>query len=120
MDNNVRPHSVAHSANGAVYAVDSDTGSSAAISGISVPNVDGIVISGSRLWAVQGFSNQITRILLKDDLTAGTVDKVITSDEFQIPSTAARFGSTLAVVQAKFDTGFPPTADTYEVVLVNT
>jgi hypothetical protein len=38
---------------------------------------------------------------------------------FQVPTTAARFGSRLAVVNAKFDTGFPPTADQYEVVVVD-
>jgi hypothetical protein len=46
------------------------------------------------------------------------VEEVITSDLFQTPTTAARFGSRLAVVNAKFDTGIPPTADQYEVVLV--
>jgi hypothetical protein len=44
---------------------------------------------------------------------------VITSPDFETPTTAARFGNTLAVVQAKFDTGFPPTAATYDVVLVH-
>ena len=67
---------------------------------------------------MQNFSNQITRIRLNNDLTSGTVVKVITSDLFQVPTTAARFGNLLAVVNAKFDTGFPPTADQYEVVLV--
>jgi sugar lactone lactonase YvrE len=109
---------VSHSANGALYTVDPKTGGSAAIAGISVPSVDGIVLSGRRLWAVQN-SNQITRILLNDDLTAGTVEKVIESNLFQVPSTAARFGHRLAVVNAKFDTGIPPTADQFEVVLVN-
>ena len=47
------------------------------------------------------------------------MEKVITSDLFQIPTTAALFGDRLAVVNAKFDTGFPPTADQYEVVLVD-
>ena len=37
---------------------------------------------------------------------------------FQTPATAARFGRRLAVVNAKFDTGIPPTADQYEIVLV--
>jgi sugar lactone lactonase YvrE len=109
---------VAHSGNGALYTVDPETGESAAIAGVSVPSVDGIVVSGRRLWAVQN-TNQITRILLNDDLTAGTVEKVITSKLFQVPTTAARFGNRLAVVNAKFDTGIPPTADQYEVVLVN-
>jgi hypothetical protein len=39
------------------------------------------------------------------------VEEVITTDLFQFPTTAARFGSRLAVVNAKFDTGKPPTAD---------
>jgi sugar lactone lactonase YvrE len=109
---------VAHSTNGALYTVDSDTGDSAAIAGISVPNVDGIELAGDNLWAVQNFSNQITRISLSDDLTTGTVEKVIRSELFQVPTTAARFGNTFAVMNAKFDTGFPPTADEYEVVIV--
>jgi sugar lactone lactonase YvrE len=109
---------VAHSGNAALYTVDPNTGASAAIAGISVPNVDGLELSGKNLWAVQNFNNQVTRIRLNDDLTSGTVVKVINSEAFQIPTTAARFGNLLAVVNAKFDTGFPPTADQYEVVLV--
>ena len=108
---------VAHSANGQLYTVDPRTGASATIAGVSVPQVDGIVLEGRRLWAVQN-SNQVTRIRLDGHLTSGVVEKVITSDLFQTPSTAARFGRRLAVVNAKFDTGIPPTADQYEIVLV--
>jgi sugar lactone lactonase YvrE len=110
---------VAHSTNGALYTVDPVNGASATIAGVSVPNVDGIVLQGRRLWAVQNFSNQVTRIRLHPHLTSGVVEKVITSDLFQVPTTAARFGNRLAVVNAKFDTGFPPTADEWEVVLVD-
>jgi hypothetical protein len=53
------------------------------------------------------------------DLDSGVVEEVITSDRFQVPTTAARFGSHPAVVDAKFDTGFPPTADQYQVILVD-
>jgi sugar lactone lactonase YvrE len=109
---------VAHSTKGELYTVDPRTGASAIIAGVSVPTVDGIVLEGRRLWAVQN-SNQVTRIRLGRHLTSGVVEKVITSDLFQTPSTAARFGSRLAVVNAKFDTGIPPTADQYEVVLVH-
>ena len=110
---------VAHSATGQLYRVDPSTGASAAIAGISVPNVDGIVLEAGRLWAVQNFSNQVSRIRLAPDLASGVVEAVITSDLFQTPTTAARFGSRLAVVNAKFDTGIPPTADQYEVIVVN-
>jgi sugar lactone lactonase YvrE len=108
---------VAHSTNGQLYTVDPTTGASATIAGVSVPDVDGIVLQGRRLWAVQN-TNQVTRVRLRPHLTSGVVEKIITSDLFQVPTTAARFGRRLAVVNAKFDTGFPPTADQYEVVLV--
>ena len=111
---------VAHSANGELYTVDPVTGASATIAGVSVPNVDGIVLDGTRLWAVRNFDNQVARVRLSPHLTSGVVEEVITSDLFQVPATAARFGSRLAVVNAKFDTGFPPTADQYEVVVVDT
>jgi sugar lactone lactonase YvrE len=110
---------VAHSGNGSLYTVDPASGESATIAGVSVPNVDGIVLQGKRLWAVQNADNQVTRIRLSPHLTSGVVEEVITSDLFQFPTTAARFGSRLAVVNAKFDTGFPPTADQYEVVVVD-
>jgi sugar lactone lactonase YvrE len=45
---------VAHSTNGALYTVDPVSGASATIAGVSVPNVDGIVLLGRHLWAVQG------------------------------------------------------------------
>jgi sugar lactone lactonase YvrE len=110
---------VAHSANAQLDTVDPATGASATIAGVSVPNVDGILLEAGRLWAVQNFSNQIARIRLAPDLSAGVVEEVITSPLFQVPTTVARFGRRLAVVNAKFDTGIPPTADQYEVVLVN-
>jgi sugar lactone lactonase YvrE len=110
---------VAHSGAGQLYTVDPASGASAAIAGVSVPFVDGIVLEGRRLWAVQNFTNQVSRIRLAPDLTSGLVEEVIASDLFQIPTTAARFGSRLAVVNAKFDTGFPPTADQFEVVVIN-
>jgi len=109
---------VAHTANASLYTVDPLTGVSALIEGVNVPNVDGIVLEGRKLWAVQNFSNQISAIRLSADLSSGVVENVITSDNFEVPSTAARHGNKLAVAQAKFDTGFPPTADQYEIVIV--
>ncbi len=64
-------------------------------------------------------TGQVSRIRLTADGSAGVLDKVITSTNFQTPATAAKLGNKLAVVNAKFDTGFPPTADTYEVVVTN-
>jgi hypothetical protein len=109
---------VGHTGNGELYTIVPETGASALIAGVSVPNVDGIVLRGRDLWAVQNFSNQISAVRLSPDLSSGELDHVITSDHFQVPATAALFGSRLAVPQAKFDTGFPPTAEEYEIVIV--
>jgi sugar lactone lactonase YvrE len=110
---------VAHSGDGTLYRVDPSTGVSLPIAGADVPNVDGILLEADRLWAVQNFSNQVTALRLSPDLSSATVGGVITSSDFEIPTTVARDGSRLAVVNAKFDTGFPPTATSFEVVVVD-
>jgi sugar lactone lactonase YvrE len=108
---------VAHSGTGMLYTVDAATGGSVLISGVSVPTVDGLVLSGRWLWAVQA-KNQISLIRLSPGLDSGVVQKVITSDLLQSPSTAALHGDRLVVINGKFDTGFPPTADQYEAVVI--
>jgi sugar lactone lactonase YvrE len=109
---------VAHSGDQTLYTVDPDTGASDPIAGADLPNVDGILLEAGRLWAVQNFSNQVSELRLSTDLSSVSLIRVITSDGFQIPTTAARFGNRLAVVNAKFDTGFPPTATSFEVTVV--
>jgi sugar lactone lactonase YvrE len=109
---------VAHSGNGTLYTVNPVTGASAPIAGADTPSVDGIVLEAGRLWAVQN-NNQIVEFRLSPDLSSATAQRTITNPAFQTTTTAARFGSRLAVVNAKFDTGFPPTAGTYEVVVVD-
>ncbi len=110
---------VAHTGDAALYTVNPVTGASAAIAGADVPFVDGILFEAGRLWAVQNFGNQITELRLSPDLSSATVEGIITSGQFETPTTVARDGSRLAVVNAKFDTGFPPTATSYEVVIVD-
>ncbi len=113
---------VAHFARGALYTVDPDDGSNKLIkvtdsSGapVAVTNVDGILVRDDTLWAVQNFSNQVSRIELNGSLGKGEVQEVITSKDFDVPTTAALFGDTLALVNAKFAT---PAATSFEVVLV--
>jgi sugar lactone lactonase YvrE len=109
---------VAHSANGTLYRVDPTTGASAPIAGADVPNVDGILFEGSRLWAVRNIDNRIVELRLSGDLSSATIVRTITDEAFEVPTTVARWGNRLATVNAKFDTGFPPTAATFEVVEV--
>ncbi|MGH8958612.1 MAG: hypothetical protein ACRDVK_08040 [Acidimicrobiia bacterium] len=110
---------VAHSGLGALFTVDPETGASSQIEGVAVPSVDGILLEAGRLYAVQNFLNQIAEVKLSPDLSSGSLENVITSSNFQVPATVARHGNLLAAVNAKFDTGFPPTATTYEVVIVS-
>lgn len=107
---------VGHTGTQALYTVDPETGSSADITGTSLPFVDGIVVKGDTLWAVQNELNQVSRVRLDSRLDSFDVKDVITSPDFQVPATAALFGDTLAVVNAKFGV---PGASTYEVVLVD-
>ena len=109
---------VAHSENGTILTVDPHTGTSETITGVSVPGADGIRLEAGRLWVVQGFLHQVYRVKLSADLARGTIEAVITSPLFQFPTTVARHGARLAVVNGKFDTGFPPTAGEYEIVIV--
>lgn len=105
---------VAHSTNGKLYTVNPKNGKSAAIKGVNVPNVDGILVHGDDVWAVQNFLNQIARIDLTSDLSSGVLRDTIKSADFNVPTTVARFGNTLAAVNAQFNQ--PPSP--FEVVLV--
>ena len=67
----------------------------------------------------RNFTGTITELRVSPDLSSATVERVITDDAFEVPTTVARWGNRLATVNAKFDTGFPPSATTFEVVEVN-
>jgi sugar lactone lactonase YvrE len=109
---------VGHFTHGALYTVDPASGTSNMIAGVRVPRVDGIVLKSGRLWAVQSFENHISRVDLSPDLRSGVVETVLRNDHFQVPTTAAHFGRRLAVVNSKFDTGVPPRATRFEVVVL--
>src|SRR6478735_2386924 len=78
-------------------------------------NVDGILLKDGTLWAVQNLDNQVSRIRLDSSLDSGELRHVITSQNFDIPTTAALFDDTLAVVNSKFTN---PGATSFEVVRV--
>ena len=110
---------VAHTNSAVLNTVDPVTGDSRTITGVSVPNVDGILLQGRTVYAVQNFSNKVSEWRLSEGLSSGRLLETITSRKFEVPTTVARFGDRLAVVNAKFDTGFPPTASRYEVTVVD-
>ncbi len=103
---------VNHTALGILALVDPATGESQAIELSGPPllagTLDGLQLEGRTAWVVQNFANSVARVKLSPDLTSGEVVDVITSDLFRVPTTVARHGSTLALVNGRFDLGFPP------------
>mgnify|MGYP001368920215 CR=1 FL=1 len=71
--------------------------------------------SGMRYTVGSRVRVQVSRVDLNGPLGKGEVREVITSGNFDIPTTAALFGDTLALVNAKFTT---PAATSFEAVLV--
>ena len=103
---------VNHTGLGILALVNPSTGASTEIQ-LSGPallpgTLDGLQLEGRTAWVVQNFANSLVRVKLSPDLTSGQVVDVITSDLFRVPTTVARHGSTLALVNGRFDLGLPP------------
>ena len=108
-----------HSTLGVLYRIDPATGVATTVdlAGASLTNGDGLLRQGRTLYVVRNRLNQVLAIDLDRRGTAGTVDEVITSPAFDVPTTIAAFGDRLYVVNARF--GTPPTpGTTYEIVQV--
>jgi sugar lactone lactonase YvrE len=103
---------IVNSATGTLYRVDPDTGVATTIDlgGAAVPSGDGLLLDGETLYVVQNFLNQIAVVHVAPDLSAGTVVRTITDDDFDIPTTVAEFGDALYAVNARF--GTPATPET--------
>ena len=125
---------VGHTALGALFTVNPDTGASRPVAvsgGALVPGTnDGLLLQGRTLWVVENFANRILEIRMTPDLSSGRIISVITQTDvggaFRIPTTVAEHGDQLAVVNGRFDVGLPPPFGTgappgtdYDVVLVD-
>lgn len=103
---------VDHSDLGILASVDPATGHSAEVEitgGSLVPGtLDGLQLRGHTAWVVENFANTIAEVRLSADLSSGTVLQTISDADFQVPTTVAIHGSRLAVVNSRFDLGFPP------------
>jgi len=101
-----------HSSRGELYLVNPRTGASRTIAitgGTITPGTpDGILLDGRTLWVVENFAERLLKIRLSGDLTSGRITETFTSDLFRIPTTVAKSGDRLALVNARFDLGFPP------------
>ena len=96
-----------NSTDGELYRIDASTEdvSTIDLGGASV-NADGILLVGHTLYAVRNQGN-VAVIDLAPDLSSGTVVDQLFGD-LDVPTTVARFGSSLYVVNARFGTTDEP------------
>jgi sugar lactone lactonase YvrE len=101
---------VNHTALGRLFTVNPATGASAAIAvdGLIPGTLDGLLLAGRQLWVVENFANTLVRVTLNQDLSSGTITSVIMSPLFRVPTTVAKHGDRLALVNGRFDVGLPP------------
>ena len=97
---------------GRLWRIDADTGAAQAVDlgGASLANGDGLLLVGRTLYVVQNFLNQIAVVRLDPGFESGEVVRTISSGDFDVPTTIARFGNSLYAVNARF--GTPPTPET--------
>lgn len=105
---------------GTLYRVDPASGDADLIDlgGDSVPAGDGLLLDGRTLYVVQNQLNQVAVVALSPDHSSGEITGVITSDDFDVPTTVAHHGNRLYLVNARFGTPVAP-GTTYDVVAVD-
>jgi len=112
---------VVKSTPGELYHVDPGTGYARKITLVgqdTVVNGDGLWRIGRTLYVVQNRLNLISVWDLDAKVTTATLRTTITDPRFDVPTTAARFGDRLYLVNARFTTT-PTPETTYNAVAVS-
>jgi sugar lactone lactonase YvrE len=106
--------------NGRLFRIDPESGVTRAISlgAESVPNGDGILLTGKTLYVVQNQLNRVAVIALSPDLGSGSVVTRLSDPDFAVPTTIDDHGRRLYAVNARFGVANPGSAD-YQVVQVS-
>ena len=88
---------------GVLYRVDPQTGTALTVDldGSSLSFGDGLRLQGQTLYVVRNRLNQIDVVRLSRNFTSGTIVGVITDPDFNVPTTAARFGPWLYAVNSQ-------------------
>jgi sugar lactone lactonase YvrE len=105
---------VVQSNTGRLFTVDPQSGATTMIDlgGETVTNGDGILLDGGgRLWVLQNRDNLLTLVRLEPGLASGEVIERSTDETFDVPTTLARAGDRLALVNARFGTESPEAAE---------
>ena len=110
---------IVQSNTGRLFSVDPETGVTDEIelSGGDAAFGDGLLLVGATLYVVQNELNRIAVVELATDGSTGTVVGHLTDPLLDVPTTVAKFGSALYVVNSRFGTPEPETAE-YSVVRI--
>ncbi len=76
----------------------------------TLTNGDGLLLEGRTLYVVQNRMNLVSVFTLDAKVTTATLRRTITDPRFDVPTTAARFGDRLYLVNARFTS--PQTPET--------
>ncbi|SCG48642.1 SMP-30/gluconolactonase/LRE family protein [Micromonospora coxensis] len=102
---------------GRLVRVDATTGGSRVVDlgGYSLSRGDGLVLRGHTLHVIRNLTNLAAEIRLDATFTSGTLVRELDSPAFQVPATGDRLGSSLYVVNGRFDTAPAPDVE-YHIV----
>jgi hypothetical protein len=101
---------VVNSETGKLYRVGT-TGVATEVDTVSLKAGDGLLRHGRLLYVVRNQENTVVVLRLDRTGLSADVVRTITSDDFDVPTTLARFGSHLYLPNARFGTSSPTTAD---------
>ena len=107
---------IVQSNTGELFRANPRTGATRQIDAPDVTTGDGLLLQGKRLYVVRNRLNRIAVLRLRDGLTRATLKATLTDPDFDIPTTVARYGKRLYVVNARFGQESPTTE--YDVVQV--
>jgi hypothetical protein len=108
---------VVQSNTGKLFSVSPKTGEARLIDAPPVMTGDGILLRGKTLWVViHSTEDLVAQLRLRDHFTRATQTATLTDDDFDTPTTIARHGRRLYVINARFGQESPTT--TYDVVQV--
>jgi sugar lactone lactonase YvrE len=102
---------------GKLFRIDPTSGVARAVSlgSESVPNGDGILLTGKTLYVVQNQLNRVAVIALSADLSSGRVVTRLSDPDFAVPTTIDDHGRRLYAVNARFGIANPSSAE-FQVV----
>ncbi|MEV7010160.1 SMP-30/gluconolactonase/LRE family protein [Streptosporangium sp. NPDC051022] len=94
---------------GDLYRLDLASGAirRVALSGGDMLHADGLELQDGKLWVVHNVANAISRWRVAEDGSAARVERRVTDEALQLPTTLARRDGTLYVVRSQFDKGGP-------------